>query len=223
MTTKKSFKTFINQATQYTCEVDFYHSLADGETKTQKGSMPYQRAQRGPVAELQTKQLVSRYTNIWCCILLLLLLLCFTSLVFQVSDHNPTVTQNSSNQPFHFSVNNTLSVTQTGCCSQNVCDFCVISDCPKFSCSGHFSVLDTLEPTFLFCLHRDSSCLKFHHVPISAIFCLWSWQRQSHIINISPENIAQEIVFVSPLLCLCHLLTGFHPFYITNKSPCLHF
>lgn len=203
---KKTFKIFINQATKYTCELDFYHSLADGETKTQKGSMPNQRAQRGAVPELQTKQLEPRH--IWCCILLLLLLLPYLHLrsSFQVSDHNPTVTQESSIIiPLLQSLSFFFSVTQ----------LCVT----LLTAIDSHVLLDISEPAFLSWLHRQSSGLKFHHISISAILYLWSQQRQSHKINISPENIAWEIVSVSPLLC--HLFTGFHLFCYKHK-PCFH-
>lgn len=115
---QKTLKILINWATQRTCGLDFYHSLADGETKTQKGWMPYWRAQRRPVAELETKQLEPRYTSIWCCTLLL----CIISQVF-LSSFGPQFLSNSkvfyfyslpSSKPFCYllSVDNTLPITQ---------------------------------------------------------------------------------------------------------------
>lgn len=95
--------------------------------------------------------------------------------------------------PLLLSVDSTLSVTQPSVTLLTALDSHVL--------------LNTLEPASPSCLHTQSSCLKFYHISISEILCLWSWQRQSHIINISPENIAQEIVSASPLLCFCHLFS----------------
>lgn len=160
---KKPLKIFINQATQYTCELDFYHSLADGKTKTQKGSMPYQRAQRGLVAELQAKQLEPRYTNIWCCTLLLSYI---TSQVFLPSLRPQSLSNSelfyhysSSSKPFHclLSLDNTLSVTQP---------------CVTLLAALDSHVCWRLQNQLSYLAFTDSSCLKFHHISLTAILCL---------------------------------------------------
>lgn len=193
---KNTFKIFINPATQYTCELDFYHTLADGETKTQKGSMPYHRAQRGPVAELQTKQLECRYTNIWCCTLLLLLLL----LLLVTSQNSSTTTPFCGQYPV---------------CHSAICD---TSDCSGFSCSAeHFR---TSLP--ILSSHTEFLSKVLSYINIWNSLPLILTKAISHNQYFSRKHCSRDC-FCKPFALSLSFVQCFHSFYVTNISPCLHF
>lgn len=127
--------------------------------------MPYRRAQRRPVAELETKQLEPRYTNIWCCTLLL----CITSKLF-LSSLRPQSLSNpkffyrsssSSSKPFCYllSVDNNLPVTQPWVILLTLDSHILLKTCREFftRCLRHiFPIL----PSQIKCLSKVSSYIN---------------------------------------------------------------